>query len=52
MYVNWKQGIPTHEFRKQKSSDMWNMLEIDTIMQKKEIKMAKVNQALMEARRR
>ena len=52
MYVNWKQGISTHEFRKQRASDMWLMLEIDNVIQKKQIKMAKVNQALMEARRK
>ncbi len=36
MYLNWKQGIPCHVYRKQRGDDIRVMLEID-----KAVKIAK-----------
>lgn len=47
-YQYWKQGIPAHQFRKERASDVKDILELDNAMQRKEINIRAVEKAMAE----
>jgi hypothetical protein len=46
MYNSWKQGIPTHEFRKQQIRDINIMKQIDQTVNFKKIQNENINKMI------
>lgn len=47
-YQYWKNGIPAHQFRKERLSDVKEIMEIESAMQRKQINIQAVEQAMAE----
>lgn len=48
MYKSWKNGIPTHQFRKQATRDVNAMLDIDNTITEKNEQNSRIQQAMNE----